>query len=242
MMDKEKTFKRQRQIRVEISNLEKYQRIGPFKLEKPYQSGWWGTYELRQDILNRKDSDFFEWVLKHINSKTHSHRQDFKIASFSNKNKMVSKKPGLKLLQQRSFDKMIEHPKYGQKVQRYFIEKTFHYAYGANYSKWEFVYPWVFQWKITPCMITEYYDLRGDVVAKIEELEKEFQKLGDWNLYMKNIYGSNNFDCFANEAVFVKHARNAGIDSVNFSGGNSSLRIRIKKEIKDLIDEHNNGF
>jgi hypothetical protein len=239
-MNKELAYKKQRQIRNKINELEDKQKIGPFKLETPYQSGWWGTYELRQDILNRKDSDFFKWVLEYINSKKHCNREDFKTNHFLNKNKIISIKPELKSIRQNIFEKMTKHSQWGKKVERYFIENKIHNSWVGSYNIFKFTFPWIYEWKTTPCWIVEYYDLKGNVVSEIQELETEFRKLGDWNNYLKYLYGKIEDDDHRKESKYVKYARSAGIEKITLSNGNSSLRKKIKNKTRNILIQYNN--
>lgn len=234
-MEKSKNYKRQRKIRQKIFRLEKHLKIGPFKLDTPYQSGWNGTYGLRYDVSRRKDADFFRWLLPYINSTVHSRTHDFVITEFWN-NCRKSLIPGLKTIRDRDFEKLQKDKKYGSKLAGWFFPIYKHNAWHGSYTVYEFKFPWMFVWEKSPHYVTHYYELQGHIAAEIDELEKEFDALGGWNTYLYFFHGSVKYYDDGYKKM-VKNIKSAGLQNRPTDNCNRSFRNELKRETREILKE-----
>ncbi|MDR6461031.1 hypothetical protein J2786_004182 [Chryseobacterium vietnamense] len=142
-------------------------------LDKPYQKGFVRFFVVREDVKQSKDGDFFEGILKKINTYMYSDNRKFlkKKRKFGRKI-YVEREQKLRYITSYSWN----YPKWElTDRERQYFEKKEDYCpvrkiFGTYYK---FTEPWRFTLRVTPNMITHYKPL--DL-----ELEKEYAALDSY--------------------------------------------------------------
>lgn len=142
-------------------------------LDKPYQKGFVRFFVVRDDVKQSKDGDFFEGILKKINTYSYSENRKFlkKKRKFGRKI-YVEREQKLRYITSFSWN----DPKLGlTDRERQYFEKKEDYCpvskiFGTYYK---FTEPWRFTLRVKPNMITHYKPL--DL-----ELEKEYAVLDSY--------------------------------------------------------------
>jgi hypothetical protein len=139
-------------------------------LVPPVQKGWKRLFVLRDDVARSKQADFFEAILRKINTTDYSHRKDFRVRSKRKRGRKmyVVKEQNLLKPDQDHFSKLAFTASQQQ---------LFHPAWFSNkYQKkpvlrYVFNEPWRFVLRVKPNMIER--------VRKCEpELERRLQEIG----------------------------------------------------------------
>jgi hypothetical protein len=168
---------------------EQKRNLGWESLIPPVQRGWKRCFVLRQDVLTSKYADFFENILKKINTYDWSHRKDFMVKKRKRGRKIYIVK-GQKLLQPE------EH--HFQKLKFSEAEKQlFHAEY--HFEKWNkgpvkkyvFNEPCIFVLQVRPNMIDKIRKRDVVIEARLKAinnyLEKDFLRVK----LNKLLYGNN---------------------------------------------------
>ncbi|WP_343687493.1 hypothetical protein [Chryseobacterium gleum] len=142
-------------------------------LDKPYQRGFVRFFVVREDVKQSKDGDFFEGILKKINTYMYSDNRKFlkKKRKFGRKI-YVEREQKLRYITSYSWN----YPKWElTDRERQYFEKKEDYCpvrkiFGTYYK---FTEPWRFTLRVRPNMITHYKPL--DL-----ELEKEYAALDSY--------------------------------------------------------------
>lgn len=142
-------------------------------LDKPYQRGFVRFFVVREDVKQSKDGDFFEGILKKINTYMYSDNRKFlkKKRKFGRKI-YVEREQKLRYITSYSWN----YPKWElTDRERQYFEKKEDYCpvrkiFGIYY---QFTEPWRFALRVKPNMITHYKPL--DL-----ELEKEYAALDSY--------------------------------------------------------------
>ncbi|WP_114822095.1 hypothetical protein [Chryseobacterium sp. KLBC 52] len=142
-------------------------------LDKPYQKGFVRFFVVREDVKQSKDGDFFEGILKKINTYMYSDNRKFlkKKRKFGRKI-YVEREQKLRYITSYSWN----YPKWElTDRERQYFEKKEDYCpvrkiFGTYYK---FTEPWRFTLRVRPNMITHYKPL--DL-----ELEKEYAALDSY--------------------------------------------------------------
>lgn len=142
-------------------------------LDKPYQRGFVRFFVVREDVKQSKDGDFFEGILKKINTYMYSDNRKFlkKKRKFGRKI-YVEREQKLRYITSYSWN----YPKWElTDRERQYFEKKEDYCpvrkiFGTYYK---FTEPWRFTLRVRPNMITHYKPLNL-------ELEKEYAALDSY--------------------------------------------------------------
>jgi len=160
-------------------------------LDKPYQKGFVRFFALRDDVKRSKDGDFFEEILKKINTYMYSESRQF----LKKKRKLgrriyVERVQKLKRISSYSWN----DPKFGltPRERQYFLKQEEYCSARKTYVPYyEFTESWRFTLRTRPNMITHYKPVNF-------ELEKECAELGDYlgqhkivGIIHKTIYGKS---------------------------------------------------
>ncbi len=134
-------------------------------LKPPFQRGWKRYYVLRDDIARGKHAEFFENILKKINTHDWSYRKDFKVKKrkFGRKIYVVKAQPLLKpdewhfnKLGFNEAEKQFFHPEY-----------VYEQARGKFVKRYVFNEPWRFVLRVRPNMIDQEKENRFNYRSKI---------------------------------------------------------------------------
>jgi hypothetical protein len=160
-------------------------------LDKPYQKGFVRFFALRDDVKRSKDGDFFEEILKKINTYMYSEsRQFLKKKRKFGRRIYVERVQKLKRISSYSWN----DPKFGltPRERQYFLKQEEYCSARKTYVPYyEFTESWRFILRTRPNMITHYKPVNF-------ELEKECAELGDYlgqhkivGIIHKTIYGKS---------------------------------------------------
>ncbi|SEH42481.1 hypothetical protein [Chryseobacterium culicis] len=160
-------------------------------LDKPYQRGFVRFFVIREDVMRSKDGDFFEGILKKINTYMYSESRRFlkKKRKFGRRI-YVAREQKLKQISTYSWN----DPKLGltPRERQYFLKQEEYCPARKMYVPYyEFTESWRFTLRTRPNMITHYKPVDF-------ELEKEYAELGDYlgqykivGIIHKTIYGKS---------------------------------------------------
>lgn len=154
--------------------------LGWEPLIPPVQRGWNRFFVLREDVARSKQADFYEGILKKINTKDWSDRRDFKIKKRRyGQGKYIVK--GQKLVE--PYESYFIKMNFTDKEKQQFHEV---YGYDSQYryvKRYVFNEPWRFVLRVRPNMITRIK--RGDslIEARIDAID-EYLK---WNVYERRL-------------------------------------------------------
>jgi len=142
-------------IRLEhrLNHLYKAQReLGTVKLEVPIRHGWERSYRLRAQESKSAEAPIYNRILAIIGTKEKSNRKDFLTKSYLTK-KLIPLEQNLKKLEPKEYDLL------DKELKSYFtyvkiVRKNYRKEIEIVY-KWEFKFPYVFEFVIKPYYITE---------------------------------------------------------------------------------------
>lgn len=161
-------------------------------LEKPYQKGFVRFFVVRDDVKRSKDGDFFEEILRKINTYMYSENRKFlkKKRKFGRKI-YVQREQKLKYITSFSWN----DPKLGlTDRERQYFEKKDEYCpirriFGTYYK---FIEPWRFRLRVKPNMITHYKPLDLELEKEYAQLESYLGQHKVVGILQKTIHGKSN--------------------------------------------------
>ncbi|MGV2451395.1 UNVERIFIED_CONTAM: hypothetical protein POZ17_13810 [Ralstonia mannitolilytica] len=160
-------------------------------LDKPYQRGFVRFFVVREDVMRSKDGEFFEGILKKINTYMYSESRRFlkKKRKFGRRI-YVERVQKLQHISSYSWN----DPKLGltARERQYFLKQEEYCPARKSYVPYyEFIEPWRFTLRTRPNMITHYKPVNF-------ELEKECAELDDYlgqhkivGIINKTMYGKS---------------------------------------------------
>jgi len=162
--------------------------LGWEPLTPPVQKGWKRFFVLREDVARSKQAEFFEGILKKINTYDWSYRKDFMVRKGRyGKNKFGVKPQSLLRLHEYQFLRsgFTDYEK------QFFYEDFFRYGKNELGKRYVFSEPWRFVLRIRPNIIDKVN--KRDV--ELEKRLKEIDNYLDGNHYRgrmrKLLYGHN---------------------------------------------------
>lgn len=140
-------------------------------LVPPVQKGWKRFFVLREDIARSKQADFFERILKKINTYERSHRRDF-IVRKRKKGKKIYVVREQKLLSPDEYH--FRKLKFSDAERQLFHEQySFMKGRGKFIKRYVFNEPWRFVLRTRPNMITR-------VKKRDDEMESRLKKIDNY--------------------------------------------------------------
>jgi hypothetical protein len=168
---------------------EQRRNLGWEPLVPPVQKGWKRFFVLRDDVARSKQSEFFENILKKINTYDWSYRKDFivKKRRFGRKKYVVKEQ---KLLAPWEWD--FAKLDFSDSEKQMFHEEL-------HYEKWNrglvkryvFNEPWRFILRIRPNMVTKVRKRDATIEARIEEIDSYLERNDYRNKQTKLLYGDS---------------------------------------------------
>jgi len=160
----------------EYSELRRRQNLlGWEPLLLPVQKGWIRFFVLREDVAQSKQAEFFEGVLKKINTYDWSDRRNFLVKRrFRGRKYYVVKPQKLKELYSWEFERL----EFDEKERKYFDEQ---YIYHKNYRepsiRYVFNEPWRFVLRVRPNIIDKVRIMDHELQARMRWIS-QYQ---EWN-------------------------------------------------------------
>jgi hypothetical protein len=146
-------------------------------LEHPYQQGWKRLFVLRDDIKRGPLAEFYEAMLKKINTVQYHHDRSFKFK------KRRKKRYGYKMLKQElreidRYDWDNNRLKLSESEQACFTRVSFVNSYRKSDIKYVFTEPWRFVLKVMPHMVTQVklhdVSLQQEIAVLDNHIENNF--------------------------------------------------------------------
>lgn len=171
----------------EVKLMEKERALGWEPLVPPVQNGWKRFFVLREDVARSKHADFFNSILKKINTHDWSSRKDFKV-----KNRRKSRER-YTVKRQKLLEPMDHHflkLNFTEREKQLFHEE-FHYdKYRRSYyKKYVFNEPWRFVLKIDPNMITKIRKIDPAIESRLDQIDNYLEKRNLRIVQTKLLYG-----------------------------------------------------
>lgn len=161
-------------------------------LEKPYQKGFVRFFVLNDEVKRSADGDFFEGILRKINTCMYSEsRQFLKKRKKFGRRVYVEREQKLNRI---SFY-LWTNPKFeltpGER--QYFLQKEEYNPFRkTNETYYEFMEPWKFTLRIRPHMITHYKPVDAELEREYAVLEDYLEQYKIAGIVRKKIYGKSN--------------------------------------------------
>lgn len=160
-------------------------------LEQPYQRGFVRFFTVREDVMRSKDGDFFDGILKKINTYMYSEsRQFLKKKKKSGRRIYVEREQKLKQISSFSWN----DPKFGltPREREYFLKQEEYCPFRKQYVPYyEFIEPWRFTLRIRPNMITHYKPVDFELEKESAELDSYLRQYKIDGIVHKTIYGKS---------------------------------------------------
>jgi hypothetical protein len=156
--------------------------LGWEPLIPPVQKGWKRFFVLREDVARHKQAEFFENILKKINTYDQSHRKDFKVKrrKGARYKKYVVKEQGLLQPQEWHFAKLG----FTDAEKQLFHEVIVTDKRGNTFKRYVFNEPWRYVLRVRPNIIDKVR--KRDTV--IESRQRAILDYLEWNGHDKRLY------------------------------------------------------
>ncbi|MCD2425326.1 hypothetical protein LQ567_21260 [Niabella pedocola] len=146
---------------------EKKRDLGWEPLTPPFQRGWKRFFVLKEDVATDKQADFFEQLLKKINTTDYSWRKDFNIKKRKRGRKVyLAKEQHLQAPGERDFKKH-----FSPQEQLFFYEQ-WRTQYGYRSKHFVFSEPWRFSLVVQPNMIDRKRVTDPELESEMEQIEQ----------------------------------------------------------------------
>ncbi|MGG5209556.1 hypothetical protein ACQWU4_11460 [Chryseobacterium sp. MIQD13] len=157
-------------------------------LEEPYQRGFVRFFVLRDDVKRSEDADFFEGILKKINSYMYSESRLFlKKKRKHGRRIYVEKEQKLNSI---SYYTWID-PRFGlvPRERLYFLKRQEYNPFRRRIETcYEFAEPWRFTLRIRPHMITHYKPVDAQLEKEYAEVQSYIKKYKVTGIIQKKIH------------------------------------------------------
>lgn len=160
-------------------------------LDKPYQRGFVRFFVVREDVMRSKDGEFFEGILKKINTYMYSESRRFlkKKRKFGRRI-YVERVQKLRHISSYSWN----DPKLGltARERQYFLKQEEYCPARKSYVPYyEFIEPWRFTLRTRPNMITHYKPVNFELEKECAELDNYLGQHKIVGIINKTMYGKS---------------------------------------------------
>ncbi|REC55945.1 hypothetical protein DRF62_04805 [Chryseobacterium piscium] len=161
-------------------------------LEKPYQRGFVRFFAVTEEVMRTKDADFFEGILKKINTFMCSEIRHFlKKRKKFGRRIYVEREQKLKSLS--SYEWNNPKLQLTEREKQYFLKRKEYCPFRKiHYDYYDFIEPWRFILRIKPNMITHYKPVNADLEKEYAEIEFYVKQYKVQGIIQKKIYGKSN--------------------------------------------------
>jgi hypothetical protein len=161
-------------------------------LDPPVQKGWKRFFVLKEGVTSKDQTEFFEGILKKINSFEWSHRKEFRIKRRRNGRKIYRIKEQ-KLVEPEAwqFKKLgfsENEKKFFHLEWKYYSDKT------TPAVKYVFNQPWRFVLRVRPNMIYRMRSLDPLLQSRMQEMDNFIKRNGLNGRRIKLVYGGNRWN------------------------------------------------
>lgn len=187
--DVEKQIRKKYQRSIEVSDILRNLPLIP--LEIPYQLGFVRFFVVRDDVMRSSDGEFFEGLLKKINTYMYSgSRQFLKKKRKFGRRIYVEREQKLNRISSYSWSS----PKFGltPRERQYFLKKEEYCPFRkCNETYYEFTEPWRFTLRTRPHMITHYKPIDAELKKEEAELDTYLEQYKVTGIINKKIHGKS---------------------------------------------------
>jgi hypothetical protein len=163
--------------------------LGWEPLIPPVQKGWKRFFVLRDDVARSKHAEFFQNILKKINTYDWSYRKDFMIRKrrFGRKKYVVKEQKLLKPWE--CHFKKLDFNEY----ERQMFHEEYHYRQWSKgpIKRYVFNEPWRFVLRVRPNMITKVRKTHEVIEARLREIATYLKRDNNRNRQTKLLYGDS---------------------------------------------------
>lgn len=161
-------------------------------LEEPYQRGFVRFFVVTEEVMRTKDAEFFEGILKKINTFMYSEIRHFlKKKKKFGRRIYVEREQKLKSLS--SYEWNNPKIQLTQRERQYFLKRNEYCPFRKTYyDYYDFIEPWRFTLRIRPNMITHYKPLNAELEKEYAEVESYVNQHKVTGIIQKKIYGKSN--------------------------------------------------
>lgn len=165
--------------------------LGWEPLKPPIQKGWKRFFVLREDVARGKQAEFFENILKKINTYDQSHRKDFKVKrrKGARYKKYVVKEQHLLQPQGWHFTRL----RFTDAEKQFFHEVIVTDKKGNTFKRYVFNEPWRFVLRVRPNMIDKVKKRDNVIEARIKAIMAWFNQDLNRNRLNKLLYGNDRY-------------------------------------------------
>ncbi len=181
-----KKFKRSKEVSKMLRNLPL------IPLENPYQLGFVRFFVVRDDVMRSGDGEFFEGLLKKINTYMYSESRQF----LKKKRKFGRR---IYVAREQKLNRISSYfwncPKFGltPKERQYFLKKEEYCPFRKrNETYYKFTDPWRFILRTRPHMITHQKPIDAELEKEKAELYAYLEQYKIVGILQKKIYGKSN--------------------------------------------------
>lgn len=162
--------------------------LGWKQLAPPVQKGWIRCFVLREDVAISIQADFFESILKKINTYKYSWRKDFKEKRKKWGRKIYVTSPQyLEKLDEYKFKKLD----FSDKEKKFFYEVWEMNVCHQLVKVYIFSEPWRFVLKVKPNMIEKVKIIDGELESQIKWIENYLERNGLNGKLLRLLHGSD---------------------------------------------------
>ncbi|MDF2190660.1 hypothetical protein [Paraflavitalea sp. CAU 1676] len=141
--------------------------LGWEPLVPPVQKGWARFFVMREDVARSKHAEFYDGILKKINTHDWSHRKDFMIRKRRyGSNKFIVKPQNLLSPTSWHFEKLH----FSEAERRQFHEVYMYDSQGRLTQRFVFNEPWRFALRVRPNMVTKVKKRDEVIEARLAEI------------------------------------------------------------------------
>lgn len=161
-----------------MSLIRHHRDVGMWVDVEPYQRGWHRSFTLRDDIKNRTDVQVIRKLLDLVNTRQHSHREDFKERDYKTR-RWVVRDQKLRSIDEKTYQSLNEKEKsyfsYREwcDVAEFTKMKIWHKGYWFHND-------WFFVLKIEPAIVTQQWIPDTDVESRLAELKHKIESNNLW--------------------------------------------------------------
>lgn len=142
---------------------------GYIPLEPPVMKGYKRFFVLREDVARGREAEFYEELLKKINTCEYSHRKDFKVKKRSHgRKKLVEREQHLEQL---GLDQFVKLKLTGKEADCFEERLFFHKQSLIPSRRMVIKEPWRFVLRVRPNMITQTRMIMPELDSQIQQLQ-----------------------------------------------------------------------
>lgn len=187
--DVEKQIRKKYQRSRKVSEI--LRKLPLIPLENPYQLGFVRFFVVRDDVMRSGDGEFFETLLKKINTYMYSESRQF-----LKKQKKFGRRISVEREQKLNRVSLCSwiNPKFGltPREREYFLKKEEYCPFRKyNETYYEFIESWRFTLRIRPHMITHYKPIDAELKKEEAELDAYLEQYKVTGIINKKIHGKS---------------------------------------------------